>query len=43
MEARIAHSYARLIKAELKTIDDVPVDVLPYLRELAPELFDQDA
>lgn len=41
MEQVMARSYARLIKAERKTLDDVPPDVMPYLREIAPELFDE--
>lgn len=39
METLIARSYARLIKAGRKAIEDVPPNVVPYLRELAPELF----
>lgn len=40
MEQVMARSYARLIKAGRKTLDDVPSDVMPYLRDIAPELFD---
>lgn len=36
----MAPRYMRLIKAGRKTIKDVPADVLPHLREIAPELFE---
>lgn len=36
----IAKSYIRLIKAGRKTVEDIPDEVLPYVRELAPELFE---
>lgn len=39
METIIARSYARLINAKRKTIDDVPAQILPVLKEIAPELF----
>lgn len=35
-----AASYARLIKSGSKTIADVPEAALPFLRQIAPELFE---
>ena len=39
MERLIAKSYARLIKAGRRTLEDVPDGVMDALREVAPELF----
>ncbi len=39
MEKLIAKSYARLIKAGRRTLEDVPDGVMDALREVAPELF----
>lgn len=39
MEKLIARSYARLIKAGRRTLEDVPDGVMDALREVAPELF----
>lgn len=40
MERLIARSYARLIRAGRRTLDDVPDGVMDALREIAPDLFD---
>lgn len=41
--ARImAPRYLRLINAGRKTLEEVPSEVIPYLRELAPELFEDE-
>lgn len=42
METLIARSYARLIKAGRKAIEDVPAQILPALKEIAPELFEAE-
>lgn len=39
MKKLIAKSYARLIKAGRRTLEDVPDGVMDALREVAPELF----
>ncbi len=36
----IAKSYARLIRAGRKALDEVPAEMLPALREVAPDLFE---
>lgn len=35
-----AKSYARLIRAGRKTLGEVPAEILPALREVAPDLFE---
>lgn len=42
MEKLIAKSYARLIKAGRRTLEDVPDGVMDALREVAPELFGEE-
>lgn len=42
MEAIVAKSYKRLIKAGRKAVGDVPAEVVPYLKEIAPELFGEN-
>ena len=39
----IAKSYARLIRAGRKTLDEVPSEIIPALREVAPDLFEVTA
>ena len=36
----IAKSYARLIRAGRKTLNEVPDEIIPALREVAPDLFE---
>lgn len=43
MEKLIAKSYARLIRAGRRTLDDVPDGVMDALREIAPDLFSDEA
>lgn len=35
----IAKSYARLIRAGRKALAEVPYEIMPALREVAPDLF----
>lgn len=37
----IAKSYMRLIRAGRKTIEEVPAEIIPALREVAPDLFEK--
>ena len=39
----IAKSYARLIRAGRKTLGEVPSEIIPALREVAPDLFEVTA
>ena len=39
----IAKSYARLVRAGRKTLDEVPAEIIPALREVAPDLFEVTA
>lgn len=41
-EAIIAKSYARLIENGRKNIEDVPEQIIPYLQEIAPHLFEDN-
>lgn len=43
MEKLIAKSYARLIRAGRRTLDDVPDGVIDALCEMAPDLFSDEA
>lgn len=43
MEKLIAKSYARLIRAGRRTLEDVPDGVMDALREIAPDMFGEDA
>lgn len=43
MRQLIVGSYARLIRAKRKVLEDVPDDVLDELREIAPDLFGEAA
>lgn len=43
MRQLIVGSYARLIRAKRKALEDVPDDVLDELRKTAPDLFGDDA
>lgn len=42
MEKLIAKSYARLIRAGRRMLDDVPDGVMDALREMAPDLFGEE-
>ena len=42
MEQLIVGSYARLIRAKRKAIEDVPDHVLDELRKTAPDLFGEE-
>lgn len=37
----IAKSYARLIRAGRKALAEVPDEIIPALREVAPDLFEE--
>ncbi|MCI2241526.1 CD1375 family protein [Adlercreutzia faecimuris] len=37
----IAKSYARLIRAGRKALAEVPAEIVPALREVAPDLFEE--
>lgn len=39
----IAKSYARLIRAGRKALAEVPAEIVPALREVAPDLFEEAA
>ena len=43
MRQLIVRSYARLIRAKRKSLEDVPDGVMDALREIAPDLFGEDA
>lgn len=42
MRQLIVGSYARLIRAKRKSLEDVPDDVLDELRKTAPDLFGEE-
>ena len=43
MNKAIAKSYARLIRAGRKALAEVPAEIVPALREVAPDLFEEAA